>query len=109
MNLDFVVFAVLAFAAYRITRILVIDSIIATPRIKFHTFLVNRTGKLHWLAEKLYELTSCTWCTGVWVSLGLYSLYTWLAPWNFTRFDWIGVFAVAGAQGLLHAFEPDED
>jgi len=103
---------VLAFAAYRITRFLLIDILPKGPRDKFHTWLINnaqKEGKLKNVWWKLYELTSCTWCFGFWVSLALYWGYLWISPVYWTRFDWVSVFAIAGLQGLIHAFEPGDE
>lgn len=111
MILNIVPLIVLAFASYRITRFLVIDSLIEGSRHKLYAFLSNRAdknGPLHLIWSKLFELSSCTWCAGWWLSLGLYSLYAWVGPQEFSRLDVINVFAIAGIQGLLHAFEPDE-
>lgn len=98
---------VLGFASYRLTRVFVIDSILDGFRTKFHTFLANRQGKLAFFAHKLLELISCTWCFGFWISLLVYSVVLGGYPWDFNRVDWVNVFAVAGVQGLLHAYEPD--
>lgn len=102
---------ILSLASYRLTRFLVIDTLIEGLRNKFHSFLVNKAqkrGKLHLLYSKLYSLTSCTWCFGTWLSLAIYSLYLWTAPWDFGRADLINVLAITAIQGLLHAFEPDD-
>lgn len=111
MILNIVPLVILALASYRLTRFLVIDTLVEGLRHKFYGFLSNRAlkqGKLHLIWEKIYELSSCTWCAGFWVSLGLYTAYVWLAPWDFTRFDLLNILAIAGIQGLVHAFEPDE-
>lgn len=110
MILDIVPLLVLSFAAYRLTRLIVIDTLLDGSRNKLHLFLLNRAkkeGKLHLFWEKLYDLVSCTFCTGTWISLALYSLYIQDYPWFFSRFDWISVFAVAGLQSLLHTWEID--
>lgn len=109
MIIAFLPLVVLALAAYRITRFLVIDSLIEGLRAKFYVFLSNRQGKLRAIWQKLLELSSCTWCCGAWVSLALYSVYLWTSPLDFGRMDWISVFAIAGIQGLLHAFEPGDE
>lgn len=111
MVLDIIPLLVLAFASYRLTRFLVIDTFVEGLRAKLYTFLTNRAqknGPLHRLWVKIYELTSCTWCTGFWVSVALYTAYVWTAPWDFSRFDVINIFAIAGIQGLLHALEPED-
>jgi hypothetical protein len=103
---------VLAIASYRITRFLVIDTLISGVRNKFHGFLINhaqKQGTFHMLWEKLYDLTSCTWCFGFWVSVILYWLYTWVSPNYWNQLDVINVFAIAGIQGFLHALEPGDE
>lgn len=99
------VLALLSFASYRLTRLLVIDSIFEGTRSRFQTFLA---GKDNFFGRKALDLVSCTWCVGIWVSLFLYSFYAVKYPTTFTRYDWITFLAVAGAQGLLHSWEPEE-
>lgn len=106
MEITLLTFLVLGFAAFRITRFFIIDSFFEGYRTKFHIYLTSRNGKLKFLAFKLYELTSCTWCLGFWASLVVYSLYTWNCPIDFSRIDVFNVFAIAGVQGMLHAVEP---
>lgn len=111
MILDIIPLIVLGFAAYRITRFLVIDTFFEGLRAKLYTFLTNRVqkhGPLHLFWLKAYELSSCTWCAGFWVSVAAYTAFVWTSPLDFTRLDILNIFAVAGIQGLLHAFEPDE-
>lgn len=111
MLLNIVTLLVLGFAAYRITRFLVIDTFFEGLRAKLYTFLTNRVqkqGKLKLLWLKAYELSSCTWCAGFWVSVAVYTAYVWVGPQYFSRLDVLNIFAIAGIQGLLHAFEPDE-
>lgn len=111
--LDLIPLVILAFASFRITRFLVIDTLISGARNKFHSFLVNRAQKnnkiLHFVWEKVYELTSCTWCSGFWVSAALYTLYVWVNPLDFSRLDVLNIFAIAGIQGMLHAYEPGDE
>src|SRR6202008_3284018 len=53
---------VLGLAAYRVTRFLVIDTLLEPARSNFHSMLERRNGIL-W--AKVYDLVSCTWCVGV--------------------------------------------
>lgn len=102
---------VLALASYRFTRIAVIDSIFEGTRARFHAFLATleeNHPKFRFVAQKLLDLTSCTWCLGIWISFALYWIYVWSSPWDFSRVDVINIFAIAGIQGLLHSFEPDD-
>ena len=99
----------MVFAAYRVTRLIVIDAIFDEPRAWFLRKLGFRKGKdgdlynrESMLAEKLVYLFTCTWCVGIWVSGILYVLV-------FREFDFLNIFAVAGGQGILHALEPDGD
>jgi hypothetical protein len=97
---------ILGLAAYRITRLLVIDELLEPGRSKFHAMLERRNGLL-W--AKLYDLVSCTWCVGVYVSLLIYAVYLWNLFIDWTRVDWLSAIAVAGVQGMLHAIEPDDE
>ena len=50
---------------YRITRLLITDTIIDTPRIWFHQILLGKTGKFRmWF----YELITCKFCLSVWIA-----------------------------------------
>lgn len=101
---------VLALASFRLTRFLVIDTLTEGPRNKFHSFLVNKIQKenkfFHLLWNKIYELTSCTWCAGFWVTAALYAA---MKNGNQYVLYAIDIFAIAGAQGLLHAYEPGDE
>lgn len=110
MDLNLITFVILAFSSYRITRIFVIDTIFEGFRGKFHTFLLNlaqKQGKLKFFWAKLLDLTSCTFCVGLWISLILYSVFVLQNPLDFGRVDWINVFAIAGVQSLLHTWEQE--
>lgn len=99
---------VLAFASFRLTRFLLFDSLIDEPR----NFWYNQVGggtKFRFIREKLLDLSSCSWCAGAWVTLFLYSIYVSDYPWEFSRFNWLSVLAVAGVAGMLHAYERTED
>lgn len=102
------VLVLLVLAAYRVTRLVVIDAIFDEIREAFFKkldFKKQKDGNFksrNLLAQKLSYLLQCTWCTGVWVSALIYWLYA-------GEFDFLPVAAIAGAQGLLHAFEPSDD
>lgn len=106
--IDIVAFIVLSFAAYRITRFLLFDTLLDEPR-NFWYNTASGGNRFKLLREKALDLTSCSWCTGVWVTFFLYWIYVWYSPVHFTRFDWINILAIAGVQGLLHAYEPGDD
>jgi hypothetical protein len=112
MIIEIIPLIVLAIAAFRITRFLIIDDLIHDVRARLYTFLANqaqKNGKLKFLWEKIYDLSACTWCTGFWVSVALYWTYIWTSPMFWSRFDVINIFAIAGIQGFLHALEPSDD
>jgi Protein of unknown function (DUF1360) len=96
---------VLGFAAYRVTRFLVIDTLLEPARSNFHSMLERRNGIL-W--AKVYDLVSCTWCVGVYVSFAIYAIFLWNLFVDWTRVDWLSAIAVSGVQGMLHALEPEE-
>ena len=99
----------LALAAYRVTRLIVIDAIFEEVRgwfFKKLDFKKQKDGTFlnreNLLMQKLSYLLQCTWCTGVWVTVVMY--WVWKG-----EFDLLPVLAIAGAQGMLHALEPSED
>jgi Protein of unknown function (DUF1360) len=109
--IELVPLLVLGFAAYRITRFFIIDTMFSGTRNKMHSVFVNNTqkqGKTSLLWEKLYDLTSCTFCAGFWVSLGLYWLFIWNSPTTWDQYDIISIFAIAAVQSLLHVIEPED-
>ena len=108
MELNLFKFFILALASYRITRFLVIDSLIAGFRQRLYVRLANSSTNGNrlkkFLASKILEGISCTWCLGVWISGGVYWLYT---EYGLT---WYLILAgLAGLQGYFHAFEPGDD
>ncbi|WP_243291399.1 DUF1360 domain-containing protein [Bacillus sp. FJAT-47783] len=78
-------FLLLAFASFRLTRLLVFDKITEFLRRPFHRTLeetlpdgtveeyieIKGTGLRKWIGE----LLSCHWCTGVWSAIFLYVIY----------------------------------
>lgn len=100
---------ILAFASFRITRLALFDTILDNIRLKFHMWLTSdkKVGNPLW--NKIYDVVSCSWCLGTYVSLLVFSVYFAAWPWEFGREGWIEFAAVAGMQGLLHAYEPSEE
>src|SRR6266436_5308427 len=101
MRMTLLILLILTLASFRITRFIVIDTLPARLRDKFHNFLLAH--KLN----TLYELTSCTWCSSVWISFFVYWLYRWTRPDYWGRLGWLEFLAVAALAGVLQAFEPD--
>lgn len=96
---------ILGFCAYRVTRFLVIDTLLEPARSNFHSKLEQKDGVL-W--AKIYDLVSCTWCVGVYVSFAIYAILLGNLFVDWTRVDWLSAIAVSGVQGMLHALEPEE-
>jgi Protein of unknown function (DUF1360) len=85
-QIEFGTFLLLGLAAFRLTRLIVFDQIMAPLRRPFFTeieekdeegkteiyIIPKEKGLRHWIGE----LLSCYWCTGVWVSVCLTFLYT---------------------------------
>lgn len=104
-DLNLVIFLILAAAAFRVTRLVVIDDITAPLRNAWTGLLATTPSRF---AAWISDLFTCTWCAGVWVSTAVYAIYLGDSPHTFTRVDWLVAAGIAGVQGLLHAFEPDE-
>lgn len=108
--INLTVLVLLGLASYRITRLIVLDGIFDELREWFFKkldFKKDKTTGMYYdrtniFMTKLSYLLQCTWCTGVWVSLVVYYIYS-------RTFDFIPVAAIAGLQGLLHALEPADE
>ncbi|WP_044748653.1 DUF1360 domain-containing protein [Bacillus alveayuensis] len=101
-------FFLLFLASFRLTRLIVYDTITSFIRKPFHeiveeqlpdgstqTFLkVKGTGWKYWIGE----LLSCYWCVGVWSSAFLYIGY-FVLPVMFTPL--IVILAIAGCAALV--------
>ena len=105
--IDAISFLVLTFAVFRITRFVLFDTIIDGTRNKWYNFLL-RGYRFKFLKNKAMELTSCSWCFSVHVSYTVYSFYTRTWPWELGVRGWLTVVGIAGAAGLLHAYEPGD-
>lgn len=95
-------------ATYRMTHIIVFDTIgqiVRKPfieekmveendQLKKYIRLKYQKGIKHWIGQ----LLSCYWCVGVWISFGLYLLYAILPSFGFVV---LCVFAVAGGAAIL--------
>lgn len=78
-------FFLLAFASFRLTRLIVFDKITEFLRRPFHETVVETLPdgtveeyiviKGKGLQKWIGELLSCHWCTGVWSAIFLYTLY----------------------------------
>lgn len=123
------VLVVLAFAAFRITRLVVEDTITDPIRGWFYDLVWDsenpRTvtlpdgrrvlvpsprhgGFLTWL----YDLVTCPWCLGVWVSVAVYCAWRFGTAHDGNVVDGIlAVAAIAGGQGAIGQWvvsnEPD--
>lgn len=89
-------FALIALAAYRVTRLIAVDDITYRPR--------------QWVGRRLPPyvdaLVTCPWCVGFWVSGALLALaHVLRLVHEPLRFDLIVWWAIAGTQGLLNAVD----
>ncbi|MFD5788587.1 DUF1360 domain-containing protein [Streptomyces sp. NPDC127037] len=98
--------AVLAFAGYRGTQLLVHDSILDPARARVDAWQQKRPTS--WLRDAVVTLISCVYCTGWWVSGAV------LATWLLATDTWSGIpvlvhalewLAVAGAAVLLNRWD----
>lgn len=95
--MTFLVFVILAFAAYRIGRFVALDTLIEGTRDKVMMWLATR-GSL-W-AEKLSELLGCPWCITIWTGAGVTAYWAAITEWPGWWFPlyWL---AVSGAAVLI--------
>lgn len=114
MNYDFLTYAVLILAAYRITRFFVHDSLMGfgsdsdsriSVRLDRFAYAEDGSGR-SWWREYLGDLLTCTWCLGFWISLAVYAAFA-AATSTYEDVPFaihvINVFAIAGGQGYLNS------
>lgn len=113
--MDLLTFAILAFATYRVTRFIGLDTMFEDTRDIFVHWLdvrrrnaTNRWARL--LYRKTHDLIVCAFCVSFWVAV------SWLAFWAAISdydFDWVFIlhaFAVAGAAMVVYRIvDPPED
>ncbi|WP_170006745.1 DUF1360 domain-containing protein [Bacillus fonticola] len=106
MELSWLTFLLLCLASFRLTRLLVFDQITGWLRRPFldeweetvdgktDTYVQPRNGWRGWVGE----LLTCYWCTGIWVSIGLYGGMVWLP--NVMRHVLV-ILAIAGIAAII--------
>lgn len=119
-QMDAMALVVLGLAGYRLTRLLVLDTILdgprgwvlhqlacppeGTTRATSPTVLGptnRRRPRGRALRAKLAELLQCTYCVGVWVMLGLAAWWHWAPQARWAVF----VAAAMGLQALLNGWD----
>lgn len=83
-------FVVIVLAAYRVWRLIALDSVFDRPR--------NRV--LRRVPEKLHEGVQCPFCLGFWVVVAIWLLWIAWPKWTLII---AAPFALNGALGLLYA------
>lgn len=112
------VFALLALACYRVTRLVVTDELTQPlrdrvlrrwpptnrPLLGFDGQPRPDTGRL--APSWQVTLVNCSWCVGVWTSLAGVALLHWrgyLHSWTVSGFAWLATSAVVGFLAKLEA------
>ncbi|WP_173916923.1 DUF1360 domain-containing protein [Halobacillus sp. Marseille-Q1614] len=95
---------ILAFACFRLTRLVVQDVIFEPLRAPFFT-VIKEDGE-EWIEPKgvIGELLSCQWCVGVWMALAVVFLHLFV-PYSEL---FLLVMAVAGMQSLIYTWSERE-
>lgn len=100
--------AVLGFAAYRATQLVVWDSIGDGLRLRLDVWRQDPDAKNPRARKFIHSLTSCTYCTGWWLSLVTLLVYlTAAGQWGEASLfvHAVEFWAVAGAQALLNRWD----
>lgn len=119
MVVDFLTLVILTFAAYRITRFFLFDSLMGMSMgaggddpasdfaIKVDSWAYNPDTGLDrsFLRGKIGDLLTCPWCLGFHIGWILLALWTWTLPWMVPSPQaWvITAFAIAGGQGFIQS------
>lgn len=107
MDVSVFAFIIMALAAFRLTRLVVYDSIAWWFRDLFFDkekrsqknglFTVIRTKPMKGFRRKMVELICCPWCVGVWISLAVVYFY-YLTPLSWPV---LIILAVAGVSSFV--------
>lgn len=110
-------FCLLVFASFRLTRLIVYDTITEFIRAPFHETVVETledgstetyieikgTGIKYWIGE----LLSCHWCTGIWCTAAIYAAYEFYPD---LSMPFITILAVAGLASIIqHLIVKDQE
>ncbi|MFD1017885.1 DUF1360 domain-containing protein [Thalassobacillus hwangdonensis] len=110
MGISWLELVMFSFASFRLTRLLVDDTIMDWFRSPFHHYVEakDENGETEWLLEVkgtglrafIGELLSCHWCTGIWSTAIL------LAGWLFIPyFEWIILLlAISGTAAIIRVW-----
>lgn len=98
--MDLITVVILGLAGYRLTRLVVVDSLFDNARLWFF----DRPQRI---LHPVKLILNCTWCAGIWITASLYAFWLSTYPWEWTRADWIVLLAATGIQGMMHALEPE--
>lgn len=102
--MTFLALLVAVAAAFRITRLIVVDTIFDRPRAALQGWLIARASRRGgWLALAVVDLIACQWCVGVhvafWMTLAATLTGAW-SPGGLVPFC-IGWLGLAALQSIL--------
>jgi hypothetical protein len=105
---------ILSLVTYRVTRFIILDSLIERWREHFYEFILDplddadmdlvltlhEDGPLHqlpWWRRKIYQLFSCPFCISVWVAGGAVALTEWLTDFDVVMpvWTWLAISALS--------------
>jgi hypothetical protein len=105
------VIVVLAFATFRLARLIAVDSISLALRERVYRFAYAEDGELPPVPRApwrtwVYDLVTCVHCLGVWLAVAVYCAWRWGGD---VAFAILTVAAIAGAQSALASFTTKAD
>ena len=105
-NISWFTFMILVLASYRLTHLIVFDKITEFIRDPFlrKTTTFTPGGEVVTKKEptsKFGYLLNCYWCTGIWISAIIVSIFALTPKFSLPVFF---VFSIAGAQAILETF-----
>ncbi|MFD2679729.1 DUF1360 domain-containing protein [Bacillus seohaeanensis] len=110
MELNFFQLLIMGLAVFRMTHLIVFDKITEFLRAPFfdEEKEISESGEeeIYLIPKKggwkgfIAELISCYWCTGIWVTVGLYIGYSWIP---IIAGPFITILAVAGVAAILES------
>ena len=100
----FLLTVILGAVVYRISRFLVLDTLIDGTRDKVQGWLEARIDNIVW--RKLLELSGCPWCVTIWIAAGA-TATTRMFVGSFPMPVWVWLGAATWALMFWRAIDPE--
>lgn len=106
MGVLLITIVIAALVNIHLAHLVSVDTITQPLRDRIQSAEMTVDAETGWLHERKFviwasDLVSCPRCSGVWISVGTWSLVSGDWPWQWGRLGLVGWLATAGLQGAV--------